>query len=74
MSLFYATDFADRLENEIIPALRAGFDCSDGSLHLFAHGPRHRARLGPGMVARGRAALHLKPDAIFYLRKKIDDL
>ena len=23
MSLFYATDFADRLENEIIPALRA---------------------------------------------------
>src|SRR5678809_1676318 len=25
MSLFYATDFADRLEHEIIPALRAGF-------------------------------------------------
>jgi dTMP kinase len=25
MTLFYATDFADRLENEIIPALRAGF-------------------------------------------------
>jgi len=25
MALFYATDFADRLENEIIPALRAGF-------------------------------------------------
>src|SRR6266436_2919036 len=25
MSLFYATDFTDRLENEIIPALRAGF-------------------------------------------------
>lgn len=25
MSLFYATDFADRLENHIIPALRAGF-------------------------------------------------
>ena len=25
MSLFYATDFADRLENQIIPALRAGF-------------------------------------------------
>ena len=24
-SLFYATDFADRLENQIIPALRAGF-------------------------------------------------
>jgi dTMP kinase len=25
LSLFYATDFADRLEHEIIPALRAGF-------------------------------------------------
>ncbi len=25
MTLFYTTDFADRLENEIIPALRAGF-------------------------------------------------
>ena len=25
LTLFYATDFADRLENEIVPALRAGF-------------------------------------------------
>lgn len=25
MDLFYATDFADRLENQILPALRAGF-------------------------------------------------
>jgi dTMP kinase len=25
MSLFYATDIADRLENQIIPALKAGF-------------------------------------------------
>src|SRR5678815_1223472 len=25
LALFYATDFADRLENEMIPALRAGF-------------------------------------------------
>ncbi len=25
LDLFYATDFADRLENEILPALRAGF-------------------------------------------------
>lgn len=25
LSLFYATDFADRLENQIIPAMRAGF-------------------------------------------------
>ena len=25
MALFYATDFADRLEHEVIPALKAGF-------------------------------------------------
>src|ERR1051326_1684633 len=25
MQLFYATDFVDRLENEMLPALRAGF-------------------------------------------------
>src|ERR1700674_3721915 len=25
MTLYYTTDFADRLENEIVPALRAGF-------------------------------------------------
>src|ERR1700742_4751222 len=25
LTLFYATDFADRLENQMIPALRAGF-------------------------------------------------
>ena len=25
MQLYYATDFADRLENQILPALRAGF-------------------------------------------------
>src|SRR3990172_1647095 len=25
LSLYYATDFADRLENQIVPALRAGF-------------------------------------------------
>ena len=27
LNLFYATDFADRLEKEILPALRAGFVC-----------------------------------------------
>ena len=43
MTLFYATDFADRLENEIIPALRAGFVVSDGPLHFFADGARHCA-------------------------------
>ena len=38
MSLFYATDFADRLENEIIPALRAAslFSPTAISIRLMA--------------------------------------
>ena len=37
MSLFYAADFADQLENKIIPALRAGYIVSltDISIHLW---------------------------------------
>ncbi len=39
MSLFYATDLADRIENEIIPALRSGFVVFE--LHPPAHDARH---------------------------------
>ena len=49
MSLFYATDFADRLENEIIPALARRIRRPDGSLHLLAHGPRDRPRRRPAV-------------------------
>jgi len=44
MQLYYATDFADRLENQMLPALRAGFIVLNGPLHLFSH----RARGRPG--------------------------
>jgi dTMP kinase len=73
MSLFYATDFADRLENEIIPALRAGF---------IVLTDRYIYSLMARAIVRGADPewLHevygfaLRPDAIFYLRLKIDDL
>ena len=42
MSLFYATDFADRLENEMIPALARRIRRPDRPVHLFAHGARDR--------------------------------
>jgi hypothetical protein len=35
LTLFYATDFADRLENEIIPALRAGFALVPHAIHYL---------------------------------------
>jgi len=73
MSLFYATDFADRLENEIIPALRAGF---------IVLTDRYIYSLMVRAIVRGADPewLHevygfaLRPDAIFYLRVNIDDL
>jgi dTMP kinase len=73
MSLFYATDFADRLENEIIPALRAGF---------IVLTDRYIYSLVARAIVRGADPewLHevygfaLRPDAIFYLRVQIDDL
>ena len=42
--LLYATDFADRLEKEIIPALKAGLRRAVGPLHLHRAGARRRAR------------------------------
>jgi len=42
MTLFYATDFADRLENEIVPALRAGFVVLTDRYIFSLRGARHR--------------------------------
>ena len=42
--LLYATDFADRLEKEIIPALKAGFIVLSDRYIFTAHGARRRAR------------------------------
>jgi dTMP kinase len=68
MSLFYATDFADRLENEIIPALRAGFIVlTDRYIYsLMGQCPRRRPEW-----SREVYGFALKPDAIFYLRINI---
>ena len=44
LSLFYTTDFADRLENEIVPAIARRLCGAHGPLHLLVDGPRHGAR------------------------------
>jgi dTMP kinase len=44
LNLFYATDFADRLEKEIIPALRAGFVCLTDRYIYSDHRPGARPR------------------------------
>ena len=73
MSLFYATDFADRLENEIIPALRAGFIVLTDR-YIYSLMARAIVRGADPEWLQEVYGFALKPDAIFYLRLKIDDL
>lgn len=73
MSLFYATDFADRLENEIIPALRAGFIVLTDR-YIYSLMARAIVRGSDPEWLREVYGFALKPDAIFYLRVQIDDL
>jgi dTMP kinase len=73
MSLFYATDFADRLENEIIPALRAGFIVLTDR-YIYSLMARAVIRGADPEWLREVYGFALKPDAIFYLRINIDDL
>jgi len=73
LSLFYATDFADRLENEIVPALRAGFVVLTDR-YIYSLMARAMVRgIDPGWV-RSAYSFALKPDAVFYLRIGVDDL
>jgi dTMP kinase len=73
MSLFYATDFADRLENEIIPALRAGFIVLTDR-YIYSLMARAVVRGSDPEWLREVYGFALKPDAIFYLRITIDEL
>ena len=73
LTLFYATDFADRLEKEIIPALRAGFVVLTDR-YIYSLMARALVReLDPAWV-RNLYRFALKPDAIFYLRIDVEDL
>src|SRR6202171_2352667 len=73
MTLFYTTDFADRLENEIIPALGAGFVVL---IDRYIYSIMARA------IARGEdrrwieqvAGFALVPHAVYYLRAEVKDL
>src|SRR5215468_16682 len=73
MSLFYATDFADRLEMEMIPALRAGFIVLTDR-YIFSLMARALVRGADPEWIRSIYGLALKPDAIFYLKVGVDDL
>jgi dTMP kinase len=73
MTLFYTTDFADRLENEVIPALRAGFVVLTDR-YIFSIMARAIARGQDRKWIEQVAGIALVPHRIYYLRAEIDDL
>lgn len=73
MALFYATDFADRLEHEIIPALRAGFVVL-ADRYVYTLIARDTVRETDAKWLRDLFGFALIPDAVFYLSIDIDSL
>lgn len=73
MTLFYATDFADRLENEIIPALRAGFVVLLDR-YIFSMMARAIARGEDRRWIEQVSGFALVPHAVYYLRAQVKDL
>ncbi|HYP14314.1 MAG TPA: hypothetical protein VEQ63_10360 [Bryobacteraceae bacterium] len=73
MTLFYATDFADRLENEIIPALRAGFVVLTDR-YIFSLIARAIARGEDRAWIERVAGFALVPHAVYYLKADVGEL
>lgn len=73
LTLFYATDFADRLENEMIPALRAGFIVLTDR-YIYSLIARAIVRGLDRSFIKAYYGLALKPDAVFYLRSNVGGL
>ena len=72
-SLFYATDFADRLENQIIPALKAGFIVLSDR-YFYSIIARDVLRGIDPNWARDIYGFALVPDIILYLKADIETL
>jgi len=66
MSLFYATDFADQLENIILPALKAGFMVL-ADRYIYTLMVRDLVRGADEQWVRDLYGIALVPDAVFYL-------
>src|SRR5438270_5910547 len=73
MTLYYTTDFADRLENEIIPALRAGFVVLTDR-YIFSIMARAIARGEDRRWIEQVTGFGLVPHAVYYLRAEVRHL
>ena len=72
-SLFYATDFADRLENQIIPALKAGFYVLSDR-YFYSIIARDTVRGLDPEWSRKVYGFALIPDIVIYLKADIPSL
>ena len=72
-SLLYATDFADRLENQIIPALRSGFIVLSDR-YIYTAFARYAVRGGSPEWIRGVFGFAIVPDIVLYLKTDVDSL
>jgi dTMP kinase len=73
MTLFYTTDFADQLENQIIPALRAGFVVLTDR-YIYSIMARAIARGENRRWIEQVAGFALAPHATYYLRADVQTL
>src|SRR5450432_3009120 len=73
MTLYYTTDFADCLENEIVPALRAGFVVLTDR-YIYSLMARAIARGEDRAWIERVASFALVPHATYYLRAQVRDL
>src|SRR5258707_7767743 len=73
LNLFYATDFVDRFECQILPALRAGFIVLTDR-YIYSLMARALVRGADPRWIRSIYGLAVKPDIIFYLHIGVEDL
>ncbi len=73
MNLFYSTDFVDRLEKQIIPALRAGFVVLTDR-YIYSIIARAQVRGVDPKWIRDVLGFALIPDVVFYLRIDVENL
>ncbi len=73
MSLFYATDFCDQLENVMIPALRAGFVVL-ADRYIYTLMARALVRKLEQEWLESLYGIALIPDKVFYLRVSPENL
>ena len=66
LSLFYATDFADQIENSILPALKAGFMVL-ADRYIYTLMARDLVRGMDEVWLQNLYGIALVPDAVFYL-------